>query len=155
VDRAREGALIRFEGRLEAQGGGSFVTVPREVSDRLGGRARIAVRGFLNGVPFRSSTMPMGDGGHCVGFRKDQRAAAGVEIGDVVVVEIDRDDEERRVNLPPELAEALAAEPRLREAFERLSYTARKERAESVRDARRPETRARRLAAILDELRRR
>ena len=146
--------MIRFEGRLEAHGGGSFVAVPREVSEQLGGRARIPIRGSLNGVPFRGSTMPTGDGGHCVGFRKDQRAAAGVEIGDLVVIELDRDDEERRVELPPELAEALSAEPRLREAFERSSYTAQKERAESVRSARRPETRARRLAAILDELRR-
>jgi hypothetical protein len=145
--------VIRFEARLEAHGGGSFVTVPREVSERLGGRARIPVRGSLNGVPFRSSTMPMGDGGHCVGFRKDQRAAARVEIGDLVVVELARDDEERRVELPRELADALAAEPRLREAFEGLSYTARRERAEAVRGARKPETSARRLAAILDELR--
>ena len=147
--------MIRFEARLQAHGGGSFVAVPREVSDRLGGRARIPVRGSLNGVAFRGSTMPMGDGGHCVGFRKDQRAAAGVEIGDLVVVELARDEAERRVEPPQELADALAAEPGLREAFERLSYTARKERAEAVRGARKPDTKARRLAAILDDLRRR
>jgi hypothetical protein len=40
--------------------------MPAEVAAAMCGRARIPVTGFINGVPFRSSTMPMGDGTHCV-----------------------------------------------------------------------------------------
>jgi Domain of unknown function (DUF1905)/Bacteriocin-protection, YdeI or OmpD-Associated len=146
--------VISFQAPLEAEDGGSFVTLPPEVADKLGGRARIPLRGTLNGLAFRGSTMPMGDGRHCLGFRKDQRAAAGVAVGDLVTVEVARDDEERLVELPPELAEAVGAEPALRAAFEALSYTSRKEHTEAVRSAKRPETRDRRLAAILAGLRR-
>ena len=145
--------MIRFQGRLEGHDGGSFVVVPREVCARLGGRARIPVRGTLNGLSFRSSTMPTGDGGHLLGFRKDQRAAAGVEVGHVVTIELARDDQERAVEVPQDLAAALEREPRLRAAFDSLSYTARKERTEAVATARRPETRARRLERLLEELR--
>jgi hypothetical protein len=147
--------VIRFQARLESHSGGSLVQVPKEVSDQLGGRARIKVQGRLNQLPFRGSTMPTGDGTHCLGFRKDQRAAAGVEIGDVVTVELARDEEERLVEVPPELASALESERRLDDAFQALSYTRRKEMAASVASAKSAETRARRLVAALEELRRR
>jgi hypothetical protein len=146
--------VIRFQARLEAHSGGSLVQVPKEVSDQLGGRARIKVQGRLNQLPFRGSTMPTGDGTHCLGFRKDQRAAAGVEIGDVVTVELARDEEERLVEVPPELASALESERGLDAAFQALSYTRRKEMAASVASAKSAETRERRLAAALEELRR-
>lgn len=149
-----EGGMIRFEGRLEGHAGGSFVVVPQEVCARLGGRARIPVHGTLNGLTFRSSTMPTGDGGHLLGFRQDQRGAAGVEVGDVVTIELARDYQERTVEVPPDLALVLEREPQLRTAFDSLSYTARRERAEAVATARRPETRARRLERLLEELRR-
>jgi len=145
--------VIRFQARLEEHSGGSLVQVPKEVSDQLGGRARIKVQGRLNQLPFRGSTMPTGDGTHCLGFRKDQRAAAGVEIGDVVTVELGRDEEERLVEVPPELASALESERRLEAAFQALSYTRRKEMAASVASAKSAETRQRRLAAALEELR--
>ncbi|MDQ6791056.1 MAG: YdeI/OmpD-associated family protein [Candidatus Dormibacteraeota bacterium] len=145
--------MIRFQARLEEHSGGSLVQVPKEVSDQLGGRARIKVQGRLNQLPFRGSTMPTGDGTHCLGFRKDQRAAAGVEIGDVVTVELGRDEEERLVEVPPELASALESERRLEAAFQVLSYTRRKEMAASVASAKSAETRQRRLAAALEELR--
>jgi hypothetical protein len=145
--------VIRFQARLEEHSGGSLVQVPKEVSDQLGGRARIKVQGRLNQLPFRGSTMPTGDGTHCLGFRKDQRVAAGVEIGDVVTVEVARDEEERLVEVPPELTSALESERRLDAAFQALSYTRRKEMAASVASAKSAETRERRLAAALEELR--
>lgn len=144
--------MIRFKARLQAHRGGSLVDVPRDISDRLGGRARIPVRGTLNGLAFRGSTMPTGDGAHCLGFRKDQRSAAGVEIGDMVTIEIERDEQERTLEVPPDLSTALDAEPGLRTAFEALSYTRRREHAAALSSAKRPETRERRLAALVEEL---
>ncbi|HEY3765609.1 MAG TPA: YdeI/OmpD-associated family protein [Gaiellales bacterium] len=123
------------------------VVLPADVAAAMGGRARIPVVGTINGAPFRGSTMPMGDGRHCVGFRKDERArAGGVEIGDSVTLEIARDDAPRTVDVPDDLADALAADPAVRAAFDAMSYTHRKEWAAAVADAKRPETRARRIA---------
>ena len=76
-------------------------------------------------------------------------------IGDTVEIVIDRDDAPRTVDVPGDLAAALDAEPALRAAFDALSYTHRREYAEAVRDARRPETRRRRVEATLEALRQR
>jgi hypothetical protein len=138
---------MRFEAVLGGDAGDiPAVVLPADVAAAMGGRARIPVAGTINGVAFRGSTMPMGDGRHCVGFRKEIRAqAGGVEVGDTVTVEIDRDDAPRTLDLPDDLAAALDADPAVRAAFDAMSYTHRREWANAVADARRPETRARRI----------
>ncbi len=144
-----------FTGTVEAaRGGGAFVVLPDQVLEALGGGKRFRVTGSLNGVAFESSTMAMGAGRVCVGLHKATRAAAGVDIGDSVELEIERDTRPRTVDVPDDLAAALARDPAAEAAFERQSFTRRREQAESVAGAKRAETRARRLAKVLEELRR-
>jgi uncharacterized protein YdeI (YjbR/CyaY-like superfamily) len=73
------------------------------------------------------------------------RAAAGIAPGDAVEVVLERDDAPRELEVPPELAAALA-EPGLRAAYDALAFTHRREYAEWVAEAKRPQTRARRAA---------
>jgi hypothetical protein len=145
----------RFEAVLGADvGDRPAVVLPAEVAAAMGGRARIPVAGTINGVAFRGSTMPLGDGRHCVGFRKDTRAeAGGIDVGEPVAIEIRRDDAPRTVDVPEDLAAALAAEPGLRDAFDAMSYTHRREWVEAVEEAKRPETRARRIAQAVAAVR--
>jgi hypothetical protein len=145
----------RFEAVLGAGvGDRPAVVLPADVAAAMGGRARIPVAGTINGVAFRGSTMPLGDGRHCVGFRKDTRAeAGGAEMGDTVAIEIRRNHAPRTVDVPDDLAEALAAEPGLRDAFDAMSYTHRREWVEAVEGAKRPETRARRIAQAVAAVR--
>jgi Bacteriocin-protection, YdeI or OmpD-Associated/Domain of unknown function (DUF1905) len=140
--------MQRFEAVLGGETGDlPSVVLPAGVAAAMGGRARIPVAGTINGVPFRGSTMPMGDGRHCVGFRKELRAQAGVvEDGDAVTIEIARADAPRTVAIPADLAAALDADPAVRAAFDDMSHTHRKEWVAAVADAKRPETRARRIA---------
>jgi uncharacterized protein YdeI (YjbR/CyaY-like superfamily) len=63
------------------------------------------------------------------------------------------DEAPREVEVPPALAAAFAAEPELRKRFDALAYTHRKELARSVAEAKREETRERRVAQALDRLR--
>jgi hypothetical protein len=147
-------ARLRFEGRLEAgPGGGAFVMLPADVLAELGGGHRLRVTGALNGVEFASSTMPRGGGQECLGLHKATRQAAQVDIGDLVEVRIERDDRPREVTAPAELAAALEADPEAGAAFERLSFTHRREYAEWVAGAKRAETRARRVAQTIERLR--
>jgi hypothetical protein len=138
----------RFEAVLGGEAGDlPGVVLPADVAAAMGGRARIPVAGTINGVPFRGSTMPMGDGRHCVGFRKELRAqAGGVQDGDAVTIEIARDDAPRIVAVPADLAAALATDAAVESAFEAMSYTHRREWVAAVEEAKRPETRARRIA---------
>lgn len=143
----------RFEGVLEqARGGGALVQLPADIVAALGG-TRVRVRGMLNGVDFRSSTMPTGGGRACLGVHKATRQAAGADLGQIVQVEIEVDDAPRQIDVPPELASALATAPELWATFDRLAFTHRREYAEWVAGAKRPDTRARRVAQTLDRLR--
>ncbi len=121
--------MHRFEAVLGGEAGDlPGVVLPADVAAAMGGRARIPVAGTINGVPFRGSTMAMGDGRHCVGFRKELRAQAGaVQDGDAVTIEIARDDAPRTVAVPADLAAALGADAAVEAAFAAMSYTHRKE----------------------------
>jgi hypothetical protein len=144
---------LTFRGEIvSARGGGAGVMIPAELIDTLGGQRQMRVVGSLNGVSYSSSTMP-GPWGLFLGVHKATQQAAGVIIGDIVEVEVTRDLRPRVVELPPELDRMLAADPDLRARFDALAFTHRKEMATAIAEAKRPETRERRLAAIEARLR--
>ena len=128
------------------------ITIPFDVQEAFGTRARVPVRGTINGFPFRSSVFPKGDGRHYMVVNKDVRAGAKVRGGETISVVMERDDEPRTVEPPAELARALKGNREARAAWEKLSYTHRKEYARSVEEAKRPETRQRRVEKALFEL---
>ena len=144
-------AAQRFEAVLEQRGQGAFVVVPFDVRAAYG-RARPPVRGTVAGHPFRTTVAVYGGVPH-LGFRREVREAAGVEPGDTVAIELERDDEPREVEAPPELAAALAADPEAQAAWERLSFTHRREHTEAIEEAKREETRRRRVEGTLAMLR--
>jgi hypothetical protein len=144
-------ASFRAELRSTGRGGGHLVVVPPDVIRRLGGKGRIAVRATFNGIPYRGSIMRM-DGVTMLGVTKAIMTQARVDVGDQLDVVVENDDTPREVALPAELAEAFAGSPAACAAWNALSYTARKEHAASIEDAKRPETRARRVAKVLDSL---
>ena len=88
-----------------------------------------------------------------VGFSKVARAEAGVEVGETVTFEIAAQTTPRTVDLPDDLAAALAEDPAVARAFEAMSYTHRKEYARWVGEAKREQTRADRVARTLEMVR--
>ena len=88
-------------------------------------------------------------------MNKALRAGAKVEVGDTVTIVLERDAEPRTVTLPPDLARALKANPAAQAMWKKLSYTHRKEYALAVLEAKKPETRARRIESTIAELLRR
>jgi hypothetical protein len=139
----------RFRTVIEpATGGGAAAQIPADVTAALGGMKQMRVTGTLNGMPIRTSTMPY-RGAFYVGLHKAAREAAGVMIGDEVELELTRDDSPRVLELPPELEAALAAEPALRERFDGLSFSRRRDLASQISEAKKPETRAARVEKAL------
>ncbi|GAB1691433.1 YdeI/OmpD-associated family protein [Krasilnikovia sp. M28-CT-15] len=144
----------QFTAALEAgRGGGAFVMLPDHVVSALGGGSRMRVTGTLNGVDFASSTMGMGGGKVCLGLHKTTREAAGVAVGDTVELTVERDDRPRVLTVPDDLASALAGDEAAGAAFERLSFTHRREYVEWIVGAKRADTRTRRVAQTLERLR--
>jgi len=144
---------FRFKSKIEAaRGGGAVAEIPAELVGPLGGLKQMRMIGSLNGVPMRTSTMPY-RGAFYVGLHKAVREEAGVEVGDEVEIELTRDDSPRVLELAPELEATLAADPELRARFDALSFSRRRELADPIREAVKPETRAARLEKALAALR--
>ena len=80
------------------------------------------------------------------------RTAAGVKAGDSVEVTIELDLAPRTVEVPVNLAAALAEQPGATAAFDALSYSMRKEYVRQVEEAKALETRNRRIAGIVAKL---
>src|SRR4051812_42081321 len=137
----------RFTATLGERG----LVVPLDAK-ALWGEARPPVVAKVNGVEYRSRLMVY-SGETWLGLTNAFRKQLGVQAGDTVEVELDRDDTPREVKLTPEFQQELDADDRAREAFERLSFTHRREYAEWIADAKRADTRERRLARALEMLR--
>ncbi len=144
---------FRFRAKIEAaRGGGAVARIPDELVGPLGGLKQMRMTGTLNGVPMRTSTMPY-SGAFYVGLHKAVREQADVAVGDDVEIELTRDESPRVLELAPELEAALADDPGLRSRFEALSFSRRRELADPIREAAKPETRAARLEKALTSLR--
>jgi hypothetical protein len=143
---------MRFQAELQsANGNGRWVAVPQDIAEGFSLR-RPPVRGTVNGVGYRSRLAAYG-GYSYLGFTAAIRKQAGIELGDLLDIEIEQDFEPRVVTLPPALAAALHADAEAKAAFDKLAFTNRREYASWVADAKREQTRERRVAQVLQRIR--
>jgi bifunctional DNA-binding transcriptional regulator/antitoxin component of YhaV-PrlF toxin-antitoxin module len=134
--------ILEKHPKLDATG----IVIPFDV-EKIFGAKRVAVKATINGAEYRGSIVRM-DGKYMLGIPKVFRQAAGINAGENIVVTIEKDTEERIVVLPGDLATALKKNGLL-EAWDRLSYTHRKEHARAIDEAKQPETRSRRIEKAL------
>jgi uncharacterized protein DUF1905/bacteriocin resistance YdeI/OmpD-like protein len=148
--------VVKFEGVLTPTphgGGGTLVPIPREVAAKLGLKGFPKIQAVIAGTPYRGSLMPMGDGTYCLGVLKSIQEAAGVGQGDKITVLLDVDTAPRTVEPPADLARVLAKDEKAAAAWDKLSFTGKKELAVGLTSAKKPETRERRLKAAVAKLR--
>jgi uncharacterized protein DUF1905/bacteriocin resistance YdeI/OmpD-like protein len=148
--------VIKFEAVLTSDpggGGGTFITIPDHVAAKLGLRGMPKIQALIAGAPYRGSLRPMGDGTYGLGVLKSIQASARVGAGDRITVLLELDTTPRTVEVPPDLARVLASDKKAAAAWEKLSYTNKKELAGSLESAKKPETRERRLSAATARLR--
>jgi antitoxin component of MazEF toxin-antitoxin module len=144
---------VRFRATIEQSGKtATGIRVPPEVVDQLGAGKRPAVRVTINGYTYRTTIGVMG-GVSMLPLSAEHRQAAGLAAGDEVEVELELDTEPREVIVPADLAAALEEDASAQRAFNQLSYSARRRHVLSVEGARTPETRGRRIHAVIGSLR--
>jgi Bacteriocin-protection, YdeI or OmpD-Associated/Domain of unknown function (DUF1905) len=131
---------------------GTGLRVPHDVVADLGRGKRPPVRVAIGGHTYRSTIAAYGDEFFLPLNAKD-RASAGVAAGDQVDVEVELDTEPREVTVPSDLASALAADAQARRHFDGLSYSHKREYVSWIEEAKRAETRQRRIAGAVDMLR--
>ncbi|HEY1659415.1 MAG TPA: YdeI/OmpD-associated family protein [Candidatus Sulfotelmatobacter sp.] len=125
---------------------------PFDVVKVFGRKGRVPVKGTINGFAFRSSLMNMGDG-HMMAVNAQMRAGAKCKAGDTVAVVMELDEEKRTVEVPPYLKKVIAGDARAKAAWEKLSFTHQKEWVRAVEEAKKPETREKRISAMMEDLR--
>jgi len=143
----------KFHAKIQpGRGGGAYVVFPYDVEKEFGAKGQVPVRATIDGAPYRGSLAKYGLPEHILGVAKGIREEIGKQPGDMVEVELWKDEEERTVEVPPDLQKALKAEGLL-PAFDKLSYTHRKEYCRWITEAKKVETRKRRLEKTVTLLR--
>ncbi len=130
------------------------VILTQEQVDRIrgsAGRGRVPVAITYRGRTYRTSVSVYR--GQWMTVVNREMREGGLTPGSSYTVDISVDAAERTVSVPPDFARALK-EAGLRPAFDALSYSHRKEHVRVIEEAKKPETRERRIAAALDKLRR-
>lgn len=136
-----------FSATVDRDGTGCFIVLPFDPKAAFG-TVRAPVTVTIKGYAFRSRVVAMG-GPLCIGVRREHREAAGLSGGETVAVTVALDTTSRTVTAPADLLRALKETPGALDAWKALSYTHQREHVEAIEDAKKPETRERRLAAAV------
>jgi bacteriocin resistance YdeI/OmpD-like protein/uncharacterized protein DUF1905 len=144
---------MRFRATIEPAGKtATGFQVPDDVVTALGAGRRPPVRVTIGGHTYRSTVASMG-GRFMVGVSAQNRTAAAVAAGDEVDVDLELDTEPREVDVPEDLAAALDGEPEARRFFDGLSYSRKQWFVLRIEQAKKAETRRRRLDETVTMLR--
>ena len=126
--------------------------LPFDVEKAFGSRGRVSVKGTINGFPFRTSIFPNGDGTHHMMVNKTMQQGGKAKPGDTVKVTVERDDAAKTVEVPPDVKRTLAKNKRAAAAFEKLAPSHRREHIRVITEAKKPETRQRRIERMIEKL---
>lgn len=134
-----------FDAKIqEGRGGGAYVVFPYDAETEFGTSGKVPVTATIDGVPDKGALMRMGLPHHILGVPKAIRDKIGKKPGNVVTIVLWKDDVPREVAVPPEL-QARMKKAGVLPFFESLSFTHRKEYCRWITEAKKDETRARRL----------
>ena len=135
----------RFRAKLEpAGGGGAYILFPFGVEKEFGSKSKIPVKGEFNGIPYSGSLIKYGNPFHMLPVPKAIRDQARAGPGDTIDIELWKDEQPRILEVPAPLKQAMKNAGVL-PVFEGLSYTHRKEYCRWIAEAKKEETRLRRI----------
>lgn len=147
--------VYEFDAELKKHGNlnAAFIEFPYDAEKAFGTRGQVKIRVWFDGIEYRGSLTKMKHHCHWVSVTQAIRKKLGKRPGDMVHVVLKRDDQPRLVDIPAEFKEALLADPDIATFYETLSFTHRKEYARWISEAKKEETRRRRLNKSVEMLR--
>lgn len=148
---------IRFKARLlrpaqPKNAAWHFLRLPPSASAKLPSRGMVSVEGMFAGQPFKATLEPDGEGGHWLKVPRALHAAAGIEAGETVALELAPMAKEPEPKLPPDLRNALADAPVAQAQWKSITPAARRDFIQWLATAKQEETRARRIRNACDML---
>lgn len=139
-------AVIKQAGNIN----GAYVEPPFDVKEVFGAK-RVKVLATFDGEEYRGSLVSMG-GCYMLGMTQEIRKKIGKDFGDTVDVTIEKDEEERTIETPDDLIEAFNQQPDAMSAFEKLSFTRKKEYVTKINEAKKAETRLNRINKTVEDM---
>jgi hypothetical protein len=136
---------------INAGGGGAFVEVPFDVEAAFGAK-KPKVKARIEGVPYRGILTRMGSEHHILIILKSIREQTGKSFGDEVKIVVEADTEPRIIEIPKDLLKELKKDKDAKSFFDKLSYTHRREYVMWINEAKREETRQRRILKTIEML---
>jgi hypothetical protein len=152
----RELAMKKYEFKAKIEtgdGGGAYVLFPYDTVKEFATKGKVPVKATFDGAPYQGSLIKYGNPLHSLGILKAMREQIGKGPGDTIEVVVWKDDEVRTVEVPAQF-EKLMKKEGLLPVFEKLSYTHRKEYCRWLTEAKKQETRLRRLEKAIEMLKR-
>lgn len=141
----------RFECLVKPIGFNVAVDIPVEVSSWFGETGHIAVEGLLDGQGIRATLVPLGEGRHRMFLNREMRDATGIQLGDRVQLVLWNDRKPRGPDIPEDVRSALEAAGVL-DRFQSWSPSHQREYLVVIEDAKREETRVRRIESTIEQL---
>ena len=132
----------------------AYVSIPFDVEE-VYGMKRVKVKAFFDGYEYRGLIVNIGTGSHILGLTKEVRNSIGKNFGEIVQVAVEVDTEERIIESLPELNNFFKSHSQEKEFFDSLSYTNRKEYVNWIKEAKKAETKERRINSAMDKLKQR
>ena len=143
--------MHRFRATLYKIGNLRCVDLPARASGAFGPEKAPPVRGTIEGIAFRSTLLPRGEGAYRMFVHSRIWRTRGLDAGDATAIAIERDDEPRAdLPLPRDFVRALEDRPVARAYAATIAPSLRREIAAWLAAAKRAETRERRIMAALD-----
>lgn len=142
----------KFKAKIEpGDGGGAYVLFPYDTEKEFATKGKVPVKATFDGVPYTGSLIKYRNPLHLMGVAKSIREQIGKGPGDTIEVVVCRDEEVRTLEVPAQF-EKLIKKEGLLPVFEKLSYTHRKEYCRWITDAKKEETRLKRLGKAIEML---
>jgi len=122
------------------------------------GKARTPVKVTINGHSFSTTTASMSGpsgpkcGSYLIPVNKTNRDAAGIKAGDQIEVLMELDTQPRVITPPADFLKALRQNKAAYQRWQKLSYSHQREHVAAIEEAKKPETRARRIAGAVEML---
>jgi uncharacterized protein YdeI (YjbR/CyaY-like superfamily) len=129
-----------------------IIRIPFDVSKTWGTRAKVRVKGEINGFAFRASVFPTRKGYHCMLVNKRLQTGANIALGDTPQFRLVPDTAKRVATVPAELQRILNEDRSFRHWFDQLSFSMRKWICDWVTNVKSPEARLRRTEQVAEQL---
>lgn len=130
----------------------AYIEFPYDVEKEFGTKGQVKIKTTFDGVEYRGSLVKMGYDCHILGITKKIRSEINKRPGDPVHIILVKDEEERTVQVPEDLQLLLDANEEAKQAFSKLSFTYRKEYVVWITDAKKEETRIKRVTKTVEML---